>query len=495
MRSFFGLALALTIVGCSGGGSSGGGVPSGGNGGFGNFGGAGAVGGNGGAGGVGGGAGGDGGVGASGGGGTGGGAPSCSPGVPTAFSAAPTTLSLPAARCGVSFDALGKASGALEYVLMDLSGDGVADLVVHQDDCDAAVGSTRWDLYAGSEAGLAQAPSAMSLPAARCGVSFDEPSRSSGALEYGLLDATGDGRPDLVVVQDDCDPSVGTTHWDVYSGSPSGFSAAPTPYALPAGRCGVVWDDLGKASGALEYVLMDMNGDAFSDLVVHQDDCDGSVGNAHWDVYAGSASGFASAPSPYALPASRCGVSWDEPGRSSGALEYALLDLTGDGTADLVINQDDCDASVGNDHWDVYAGAASGFAPAPQAFGLPPARCGVAWDSFGQSSGAVRFSLLDTSCDGFVDLVVTHDSCDTALGEQRWDVYPGAAQGLAASPQAITLPAARCSSLFDQPGKSSGAVRFGLLAWAPTDHPSLLVYRDSCDTAVGAARWDYYPAN
>ncbi|MCB9578527.1 MAG: hypothetical protein H6717_15990 [Polyangiaceae bacterium] len=414
--------------------------------------------------------------------------------MPAAFSAAPSPLSLPAARCGVSFDALGKASGALEYMLSDLTGDGAPDLIVTQDDCDPDVGSTRWDAYPGSAAGLAAAPTSLSLPAARCGVKFDKPARSSGALEYGLLDATGDGFPDLVVVQDDCDATVGATHWDVYAGSAAGFAAAPSAYALPAGRCGVIWDELGKSSGALEYVLMDLTGDSRVDLLVHQDDCDASVGTTRWDVYGGSASGFAAAPSAYALPAARCGVKFDEPARSSGALEYALLDVGGDGAPDLVVVQDDCDGTIGASHWDVYGGSASGFAAAPSAYALPAARCSVPWTALGKSSGAVHYSLLDVSCDGAPDLVVSQDDCDTAVGQSHWDVYPGSAAGLAASPAAVSLPAARCGVSFDALGKASGAVHYGMLSWQATDHPSLLVTRDTCDATVGAAHWDYYVA-
>jgi hypothetical protein len=32
------------------------------------------------------------------------------------------------------------------------------------------------------------------------------------------------------------------------------------------------------------------------------------------------------------------------------------------------------------------------------------------------------------------------------------------------------------------------------MAWSPTDHPSLLVTHDTCDATLGAAHWDYYPA-
>ena len=73
-------------------------------------------------------------------------------------------------------------------------------------------------------------------------------------------------------------------------------------------------------------------------------------------------------------------------------------------------------------------------------------------------------------------------------------MYPGSAAGLAASPAAVSLPAARCGVSFDALGKASGAVHYGMLSWQATDHPSLLVTRDTCDATVGAAHWDYYVA-
>ncbi|MEZ4221293.1 MAG: hypothetical protein R3B13_10200 [Polyangiaceae bacterium] len=489
----YSFVLAIAAVACSSGAGNGG-PGTGGGGGFGNFGNTGGTG----AQGATTGSGGSGATGAQGGGSgsgaEGGTGPSCAPGMPSGFSASPTQLMLPAPRCGVSFDALGKASGALEYNLADLNGDGFVDLFVHQDDCDAAVGSTHWDLYSGSAAGLAQTPTSFGLPAARCGVSFDKPARSSGALEYGLLDLTGDHLVDLVVVQDDCDTTIGATHWDVYPGSASGFAAAPSSFALPAARCGVAWDDLTKASGALEYLVMDLSGDGTVDLVVHQDDCDLTVGQSHWDVYAGSASGFAAAPASFGLPAARCGVSWEEPTRSSGALEYTLMDVSGDGLSDLVVVQDDCDASVGQTHWDAYAGSPTGFSVAPSAFSLPAPRCAVNWDDPAKLSGAVRYSLLDASCDGFLDLIVTRDDCDASVGQSRWDVYAGSATGIGGTPSPLTLPAARCATAFDAPAKASGSVYFNTMAWNPTDHVSLLVTRDDCDTQIGASHWDYYVA-
>ena len=497
---FAALACTVALTSCSSGGGGGGFGNAGGHGASGALGGGGggAVGGQGGSGAVGGqgGSGARGGSGAQGGSGAagGGGTSSCAPGMPTAFASTPASLSLPAARCGVAFDAIGRSSGALEYVLLDLGADNIPDLVVHQDDCALDVGKTRWDVYSGSATGLAATPQAFSLPAPRCGVAFDETARGSGALEYALLEVTGDGLVDLVVYQDDCDASIGKTHWDVYAASPSGFSATPVALSLPAARCGVAWDELGRGSGALEYVLMDMTGDKFADLVVYQDDCEAAIGQSRWDVYAGSASGFATTPTAYGVPAARCGVKWDEPSRSSGSLRYYLLDLTGDQRSDLVVARDSCDAAIGQSRWDVYPGGATSFAAGPSPYALPAARCGTSWDATGKSSSALRYSLFDASCDKFPDLVVTRDGCDTQVGASRWDVYSGSASGFSTTPANLAVPAPRCGSQFDGTSKSSSSLRYGMVSWLPTDRLGLLVSRDGCDATVGAAHWDYYVA-
>lgn len=484
------VVCAVGIVACGSFAGNGDGAPvGGGGGGLGNLGGVGATGA---------GAATDGGgaIGAQGGGaGAGGSAPSCAPGLPAAFSAAPNSLSLPVARCGVNFDAVGKASGALKYTVMDLATTaGLPDLVVHQDDCDPALGHSRWDVYAGAVTGLAPTPFPFALPAPRCGVAFDRPARSSGAMKYSLLDVTGDRVVDLVVHKDDCDSSLGATHWEVYVAGPAGFALAPVVFTLPAARCGMAWDKPGSPTGALEYSLMDLSGDGLADLVVHQDDCDGAIGYGRWDVYPASVAGFAPKPVAYALPAARCAVSWDKPARNTGAVAYALFDMSGDGRSNLVVLRDDCDDAIGYGRWDVYPGTAKGFAAGPSPYTLPAVRCGVPWDAASRDFGAVHYSLLDISCDGLPDLVVTRDACDAVIGQSHWDVHAGAGTGLAQSPAALAVPAPRCGASFDSHGKSIGALHFTLMAWSPTDHPSLLVTHDTCDATLGAAHWDYYPA-
>jgi hypothetical protein len=258
-------------------------------------------------------------------------------------------------------------------------------------------------------------------------------------------------------------------------------------YALPTPRCNVLFD-ASAASGALAFALLDLAGDGRPDLVVTADSCDKTVGATHWDVYPGGPTGFG-ATMPLALPAARCNTPFDRLVRS-GAVEYSLFSLQGRSKPDLVITSDACDASVGHTHWDLYALGPTGFAPNPAASAVPPARCNVAFDR-AAAVGPVTFGLLDLSCDGRPDLVVTSDACDAEVGAKRWDVYPAAEAGFTASPQSLAIPAARCSSPFDALS-GDGSVTFSTLTLLP-GKPRIVVFSDSCDATVGSSHWDFYP--
>ena len=433
-----------------------------------------------------------GGSGATGTGGTGGGAPVCPPGLPPAFQAAPAPLTLPPPRCQVSFGELGEIYPPVRYSLLDLSGDSRSDIVVFHDDCDTAVGQTRWDVYVASDTGFAAAPTAFSIPAARCQVAFDESAEAYPPVRHALLDLTGDAFVDLVVYADACDTAVGKTHWDVYPGSPSGFAASPQPFSIPPARCQVSFDELGQVYDPVRYSLLDLTGDSLTDLVVYRDTCDTEVGATHWDVYAGSPSGFAQAPSAFSIPAPRCQVPFDQIAASYDPLKYALLDLTGDARADLVVCDDQCDAQIGTSRWDVYPASATGFAPAPSAFGLPAPRCQVPFAELSQAYAAVHWGLVDLSCDGYPDLVVTSDQCDANVGVSHWDVYSASPSGFAPAPTSLGVPAPRCQQSFDAMSEPYGGASFSLLSLGTQARPALLVYKDECDTEVGLSHWDAY---
>ena len=154
------------------------------------------------------------------------------------------------------------------------------------DACDSTVGQTHWDVYAPSSSGFAAQPASFAVPPPRCQTRFNASASTTGNVDYALLDLTGDGTPELVVLSDSCDATVGSSHWDVYASNSTGLAAQPTPFAIPAARCQTHFDASASATANAAYALLDLTGDRRPDLVVFSDTCDATVGNSHWDVYA-----------------------------------------------------------------------------------------------------------------------------------------------------------------------------------------------------------------
>lgn len=112
--------------------------------------------------------------------------------------------------------------------------------------------------------------------------------------------------------------------------------------------------------------------------------------------------------------------------------------LDGDGLLDLVVTQDGADVTVGDDHWDAFLGASSGFDGVATAWNLPvipgsgwgddvlwSAMSGEAARTDGGQSRAYFWNTLDLSGEGVLDLVVTFGDSDVTLGDDHWDAYLG----------------------------------------------------------------------
>ena len=410
----------------------------------------------------------------------------CSSSLSSGFSAVPVSFTVPAARCQASFQEAA-ADGPITYDTLALTGGGHPDLVVYRDQCDPTVGQTHWDIYGWGASGFAVSPSPFTVPAPRCQTRFESAAQDS-AVSYATSDLTGDGNADLVVFKDSCDATVGQSHWDVYAWGATGFAAAPSAFFVPAPRCQTRFDQEAQ-DGAVSYATMDVTGDGHADLVVFKDSCDPTVGQTHWDVYAWGASGFAATPTPFTVPAPRCQTSFDGAAQD-GSVSYATMDLTGDGHVDLVVFQDSCDPTVGHTHWDTYGWSASGFAPAPTAFAVPAPRCQTDFNEAAQD-GAVSYSTIDVTGDGHPDLVVVQDSCDMTVGQTHWDVYPWSSSGFAPAPATFGLPAPRCQTSFDAVAQD-GSVSYAAMRLADACSTNLVVFQDSCDTTVGATHWEVY---
>lgn len=328
------------------------------------------------------------------------------------------------------------------------------------------------------------------VPAARCGARFDTPA-TYGSLDYALVDGVGDATPDIVVVQDACDETVGATHWDVYEATQAGFAAQPSAWTLPSARCNTKFDAFSRST-TVAHALIDMTGDGRPELVVTRDACDESVGRTHWDVYKAGSDGFSETPKAFRVPARRCNTSFDAMA-GYAPLAFSLLDITGDRVPDLVVTKDRCDSDIGKTRWDVYAGGPDGFSEATEAFRLPASRCEIAFDALAQSS-SVAYFLSDFDGNRTPDLVVTRDRCDSATGQSHWDVYANRSGGFDLTPKAFSLPAGRCGTKWDAPAGLAD-VRFAMQDVTCDDLADLVVTRDACEKSVGTDRWDVYAAS
>ncbi|MED5369908.1 MAG: hypothetical protein VX899_02745 [Myxococcota bacterium] len=363
----------------------------------------------------------------------------------------------------------GSDNGTVSWTTMDLSGDGVLDLVVHRNTCEALVSLAEWHVYQGSASGFGD-KSSFSLPqlggdtdpAYLINTSGSESvacqSGGTGAVSWSLQDMTGDGAVDLVVPQDSCDALVSLVKWQVYENSGTGFGtprdweipilgASSDPAQLTALSGSDTVACAGGGSGTVAWSTTELTGDDWPDLVVHQDDCDVLVGLASWRVYPGSEGGFG-APVSWTLPqlgadtdpavlnrlSGSDSVACSQGG--SGTVTWQLADMTGDGQADLIAPRFDCDALVSLAWWEIYAGQDGGFA-SKASWTLPllgdassPADLSSLTSSgaaacSGGGSGSLSWITGPLDSDGIPDLYVTSNTCDPLVSLAWWESYPG----------------------------------------------------------------------
>jgi hypothetical protein len=111
---------------------------------------------------------------------------------------------------------------------------------------------------------------------------------------------------------------------------------------------------------------------------------------------------------------------------------YTVVDLTGDGKADLVVESDCADSTVGATKWLVFPNTGSGFAQTAMSFSLPPGySSNTRTGAFGGPEGPLCsgtdvpfYTVVDLTGDGKADLVVESDCADSTVGATKWLVFP-----------------------------------------------------------------------
>ena len=304
-------------------------------------------------------------------------------------------------------------------------------------------------------------------------------------------------------------PQPGTTGTPSPDGGTSisscGFVTSPRAFALPVivDAPNSPFTSLGGAvacasgTNKLTSFLDDMNGDGILDLVVTTACADATVGVSTWLVYFGSASGFASTATRFALP----------PQSSAGCATVSIFDANGDLLPDYVVTSLCSDTTVGWSRWLVYPSTGTNCATTATPYPLPPgatpgafATTGTTTASCGTSLNEPAFQLFDINGDGKYDFVVTQSCSDPTVGTSSWSVFLGTGTGASQTATSFPLPTsptfttnafattsgtASCSPTASTP-------QFGLIDFDADGKLDMMVTQVCNEPTVGTTAWLYY---
>ncbi|HEY4178820.1 MAG TPA: VCBS repeat-containing protein [Kofleriaceae bacterium] len=258
-------------------------------------------------------------------------------------------------------------SGYQQWSTVDLTGDGLPELIVTDDCADSTTGHSRWLVHANTGSGFAATASLWSIPSSYqldLGVLGGFSScPGEGYQRWSTLDLTGDGIPELVITDVCADGTIGKSRWSVHANTGSGFAEAATPWSIPDAYT----LDLGvpsafsscPGSGYQQWSTVDLTGDGLPELIVTDDCAESTTGHSRWLVHANTGSGFAAAASEWSIPSSYqldLGVIGGFSScAGSGYQRWSMLDLTGDRLPEIVVTSTCGDASVGRSDWLVHA--------------------------------------------------------------------------------------------------------------------------------------------
>jgi len=257
-------------------------------------------------------------------------------------------------------------------------------------------------------------------------------------------DVTGDGRLDVVVAANFADLAAGN-NGAVYVWAGAAMPAG-APSAILSVPGSVNGDRLGESGQGLH--LAEVTGDGVLDVVAgsHLVDEGGLMDTGAVYVWAGGA-GLSGSVAPTASLSVPGATEFDSLGNSSGQ-GVLLVDVTGDGTTDLVVGTQSATIGGNASQGAVYVwvgGAGLVGAPAPTATLIVPG--GSAFDSLGGGvTVAQGVQAADVSGDGVRDIVATAQEA-TIGGVSRagaiyvWNGGPGLASTPAPS-AALTVPGA-----------------------------------------------------
>ena len=358
----------------------------------------------------------------------------------TSFSSTPARFTVPPSGLPDGFFAGGYGVGARGWLVVDLDGDGLPDLVQTSDSGNpngrvwSDLQGAYWRVFRGTGAGFATTATRWAVPDSGLADGFFSAYYGYDTRFWTLLDLDGDGRPELVQTADSARAGgyvwrdAQGPYWKVWSSGAGGFPAAPRRWAVP---------DSGQSDGFFSayytddtrcWSLVDLDGDGRMDLVQTANPAlSGGIvwsdaTGAYWKAWAGGASGFASSSRRVAVPASGLSDGFFATTYQSaapGTRFWTLLDLDGDRRPDLVQTADPAHSGgfVWSDtqgpSWKVFRGSAAGFGAASRlpvgASELSDGFFASAYTAPPSAQGERYWLTVDLDGDGLPELVQTGD--------------------------------------------------------------------------------------
>jgi|GEM_PF-2488627 len=387
------------------------------------------------------------------------------------------------------------------YGLSDFDGDGRPDLIDMEDNASQVVwlnGSQKyWKVYFNTGSGFNPTPMTWNVPNAE-----DQPGDMDqlATANYGLADFNGDGKPDLIDMEDNATQVVwlngAQKYWKVYLNTGTGFDPTPMTWNVPDAE-----DQPGDMDqlATANYGLSDFNGDGKPDLIDMEDNATQVVwlngAQKYWKVYLNTGTGFDPTPLTWNVPNAE-----DQPGDMDqlATANYALADFDGDGKPDLIDTEDNASQVVwlngAQKYWKVYLNTGSGFTPNAQNWNIPDVE-----DNPGDADqlATANYGLSDFNGDGEPDLIDMEDNASQVVwlnGAQKyWKVYINTGSGFNPTPETWDIP-----NVEDLPGDTDqlATANYGMSDFDGDGKPDLIDMEDNASQVVwlnGAQKyWKVY---
>jgi hypothetical protein len=238
----------------------------------------------------------------------------------------------------------------------------------------------------------------------------------------------------------------------VRTGTASGFASTGLTFTVPrlSGLAGGI-DRVSSDAAGRRWTLALITSDRIPDLVVTADPATDSVwtsvGQAQWLVCPGSGTGFTGAMACSRMPVPASGTPAGF--RSANSTGWALVDLTGDGRADLVQAQNPSsgipfqNVTLNRSYWRVWANASAtgpSLSQAPVEWYVPNA----AFNSIAGATINTSWQVIDLTGDDVPELVQPADPATNRPwvinNAPAWRYYPRTTSGSGFDPTPRSFP-------------------------------------------------------